>query len=50
MPASSALFTGSVKARASVTATAIPFAFADTAALVALTISATTAFCDPVHW
>jgi hypothetical protein len=49
MPASSAFATGSVNARASVTANAIPFAFAETAALVALTISPTTAFCEPVH-
>src|SRR6185437_7874153 len=50
MPASSALLTGSLKASLSTTATAIPLAFALIAVFMALTISATIEFCDPVHW
>jgi hypothetical protein len=50
MPASSALSTGALNARTSVTATAMPSAFAEMAALVAFTISPTIESLDPVHW
>src|SRR5215471_8575655 len=47
MPAFMAFFTGVVNAVELITATAIPFAFADMAALVALTISGTLEFAEP---
>src|SRR6266511_5328878 len=50
MPASSAWLTGALKAFLSTTASAIPSALAEIAALVAFTISATTASFEPVHW
>src|SRR3954451_2826712 len=50
MPASSALFTGSLNAFASTTAMSRPSAFAEIAALVAFTISVTAEVFDPVHW
>src|SRR5688572_5962134 len=50
MPASSALSIGSLKADLSTTHTAMPSALAETAAFRALTISATIASLDPVHW
>src|SRR5919204_1961002 len=50
MPASSALSTGSLKALLSVTASAIPSALAEIAALVAFTISPGIESFDPVHW
>src|SRR5215831_11350424 len=49
MPPSMAFFTGLVNAVELTTAIAIPFDFAEIAELVALTISGTLAFCDPVH-
>src|SRR3954470_7525233 len=49
-PASSALSTGLRNAFLSTTASARPSALALIAVLVASTISATTEFCDPVHW
>src|SRR6266508_294638 len=50
MTASSAWLTGALKAFLSTTASAIPSALAEIAALVAFTISATTASFEPVHW
>src|SRR5215467_4944738 len=47
MPAFMAFFTGVVNAVELITATAIPFAFAEMAALVALTISGTLEFAEP---
>src|SRR5215469_12189950 len=47
MPSFMAFFTGVVNAVELITATAIPFAFAEMAALVALTISGTLEFCEP---
>src|SRR5215472_15949853 len=47
MPAFMAFFTGVVNAVELITATAIPFALAEMAALVALTISGTLEFCEP---
>src|SRR5262245_38499981 len=47
MPACMAFFTGVVNAVELITATAIPFAFAEMAALVALTISGTLEFAEP---
>ena len=49
MPACMAFFTGVVNAVELITATAIPFAFEEMAALVALTISGTLEFCEPVQ-
>src|SRR5260370_5881829 len=49
MPALMALATGVVKAVALITATAIPFAFAEMAAVVALTICGTLEVADPVQ-
>src|SRR5215471_2126924 len=48
MPAFMALATGVVNAVALITATARPFAFAEIAAFVALTICGTLEFIDPV--
>src|SRR5215207_5684199 len=50
MPASSAWSTGARNAALSTTASAMPSALAETAVLVASTISATTELTDPVHW
>ncbi len=50
MPASSAWSTGALNAVLSTTAMARPSALPLIAVLVALTISATTEFCEPVHW
>src|SRR5262245_30726991 len=50
MPESSALSTGDLNAALSTTASAMPLACELTAVLVASTISATTEFCEPVHW
>src|SRR4051812_8079418 len=50
MPAASALSIGARNAVLSTTATASPSAFAEMAALVALTISGTIESFDPVHW
>src|SRR5262249_9973958 len=47
MPAFMAFFTGVVNAGGRITAAAIPFAFAEMAALVALTISGTLEFAEP---
>src|SRR5215468_6219869 len=47
MPAFMAFFTGVVNAVVLITATAIPFAFAEMAELVALTISGTLEFAEP---
>jgi hypothetical protein len=44
------LFTGSLNAALSTTARARPLVCPVTAVLTASTISATTEFCDPVHW
>ena len=49
MPASMAFFTGAVNAVELITATAIPLAFAEIAALVALTISGTLEFSEPTQ-
>jgi hypothetical protein len=49
MPAFMAFFTGPVNAVELMTATAIPFAFDEMAALVALTISGTLEFAEPVQ-
>src|SRR5215467_4137040 len=49
MPSCMALATGVVNAVALITATAMPLAFAETAAFVALTICGTFEFCDPVQ-
>ena len=49
MPAFMAFFTGPVNAVELITATAIPFAFAEMAALVALTISGTLEVAEPVQ-
>src|SRR5690348_3701880 len=49
MPAFMAFFTGAVNAVELMTATAIPFAFDEMAALVALTISGTLEFAEPVR-
>src|ERR1700746_707031 len=49
MPAFMAFFTGPVNAVELITATAIPFAFDEMAALVALTISGTLEFAEPVQ-
>jgi hypothetical protein len=49
MPPSIAFFTGAVNAVELITATAIPFAFDEIAALVALTISGTFEVCEPVQ-
>src|SRR2546430_16859171 len=49
MPAFMAFFTGPVNACTSITATAMPFAFAEMAALVALTISGTLDVAEPVQ-
>src|SRR5918996_3355523 len=50
MPASRAWSTGARKAALSTTATAMPSALAEMAALVAFTISATIESLDPVNW
>src|SRR4051794_32645000 len=50
IPAFSARSVGPLKALLSVMAIAIPSAFAEIPALNALTISATSAFAEPVHW
>src|SRR3954470_13909140 len=50
MPAFRAWSTGALNADLSTTAMARPSALPLIAVLVALTISATTEFCDPVHW
>src|SRR6185437_6112177 len=50
MPASRAASMGPLKAVLSTTATARPSALPDTPVLMALTISATTASLEPVHW
>ena len=50
MPASRALSTGVLNADLSTTARAMPSALPVTAVFVALTISATIASFDPVHW
>src|SRR3954449_11251823 len=50
MPAFRAWSTGPLNADLSTTAMARPSALPLIAVLVALTISATTEFCDPVHW
>ena len=44
-----AFFTGAVNAVELIAATAIPLAFAEMAALVALTISGTLEFCEPTQ-
>src|SRR6516162_4154305 len=49
MPPCMALATGVVNAVALITATAMPFAFAEIAAFVALTICGTLEVCDPVQ-
>src|SRR5215831_17064173 len=49
MPSFMAFFTGVVNAVELITATAIPLAFDEMAALVALTISGTLEFCEPVQ-
>src|SRR5215470_2577423 len=49
MPAFMALATGVVNAVALITATAMPFAFAEIAAFVALTICGTLDVADPVQ-
>ena len=49
MPAFMAFFTGPVNAVVLITASAIPFAFDEMAALVALTISGTLEFSEPVQ-
>src|SRR5262245_15731248 len=50
IPAFRALSTGDVKAFLSTTAMAMPSAFAETAELMALTISGTLESFEPVHW
>src|SRR3954467_8143356 len=50
MPASSALSVGALNAFGSTRQTAMPSAFAEIAALIALTISLTSAVLEPVHW
>ena len=50
MPAASALSVGPLKAFWSVMAIAMPSALPAIAVLKALTISATLAVSDPVHW
>src|SRR3954471_24807002 len=50
MPAFRAWSTGALNADLSTTAMARPSALPEIAVLVAFTISATTEFCDPVHW
>ena len=50
MPAASALSVGPLNAFGSMIATAIPSALPEIAAFIALTISATSAVLDPVHW
>src|SRR3954468_14908837 len=50
MPAFWARSVGALNALLSVIAIAMPSAFAEIAALNALTISATSAFAEPVHW
>src|ERR1700745_2033676 len=49
MPAFMAFFTGAVNAVEVITASAIPFAFAEMAALVALTISVGLEVAEPVQ-
>src|SRR3954447_6611975 len=50
MPASVAFLIGSLNAFRSMSATAMPSTFAEIAEFIALTISVTLLFCDPVHW
>src|SRR3954470_11735470 len=50
MPALRARSVGALNALLSVMAMAMPAAFAEMAALKALTISETSAFAEPVHW
>src|SRR3954467_6918995 len=50
MPASSALSVGALNAFGSTRQTAMPSAFAEMAAFIALTISLTSAVFEPVHW
>ena len=50
MPAASALSVGALNAFWSTRQTAMPSAFAEIAAFIALTISLTSAVFEPVHW
>src|ERR1700710_2723200 len=50
MPPESADFVGALKADLSISATAMPSAFAEIAVFIAVTIWATFEVSDPVHW
>src|SRR5207249_5394633 len=50
MPLASAFFVGPSNAFVSITATAMPAAFAAIAAFMAETISPTSLLAEPVHW